>query len=684
MLTEADLFGFRETLGWRDGVEDIPAALVGVEQEYQLFADGSPLDFRDLIHSLPLDGQRLDPGDSNAYRLRSGLALTCDEAEAEVASPPIPVRPGFSAEVASWATSGRAQLEAILPSRVTVAGYSTHLSANLADGLREPVIEMFLARFAPPLMLLLGSPDGYGMYLRPRPGRLEACGDHVGVAALQAAAALLVGGVRACAAAFATGGTDALPPALAVSEGPATGRYGLYLGRRHAFGFDVYDAGLDARLPLARGGTISAGEHIALCHRSAHAHLDPDEPGLTVLEAMLAKDIPLPVQRAMQELPPPSSIVDDTHGSRLLDPVHRPRFQSRAIIATWDFAVFRLEGRRAGYACVPRAALATFLARLPSGDLDPLIEAFLETPPGGRRLAGRLQALEPGLWDEIGSPLGLLPEEPDPVLGTTAPGTNPARAGKGGRVGKVARPGKPVGARPGKPVGARPGKPLVPLARTRSAPSTPAPPLPSPGPPPLPPVPPPPPTEGPPGPPGPPAPTLPRPRRPLALAIALAAALGAIVAIGTVVGVDVGVFNGPDAASNATATATTAATVGTEVASPAASPDATAAQGTETPRPRTETPSPAATTTPAAGGAVSPTETPRPTNTPGPGATTTPVATETPRPTNTPGVTATPVPSATPSPTATCGPPGTVFACTPTPAPPTATRTPTPSGPPTD
>jgi hypothetical protein len=284
---------FRRALGRPDTVVEGPAAaLVGVEQEYQVLAEGRPVDFRDLLHSLPVPGRRLDPGDLNAYRLESGLALTCDEAEAEVASPPVPCLPGFSAKVAAWAACGRSQLEALLPAGTAVAGYSTHLSVSLDEALREPLLDLFLARFAPALMLLLGSPTGYGLYLRPRPGRLEACGDHVGSHALQAAAALFAGGVRACAA--AGGAQDSLPPALAVTTAPATGRWGLYLGRRRALGFDLYAAGLDGRLSLANGGVIGAAEHLALCRQSATEHLDTREPGLAVLDAILAGDLPLP------------------------------------------------------------------------------------------------------------------------------------------------------------------------------------------------------------------------------------------------------------------------------------------------------------------------------------------------------------------------------------------------------
>ena len=66
---------------------EAPGEFVGIEHEYTLTRAGQPLDFRSIIHTLPINGRRLDPGDVNAYRLRSGLALTADGAEAELATP---------------------------------------------------------------------------------------------------------------------------------------------------------------------------------------------------------------------------------------------------------------------------------------------------------------------------------------------------------------------------------------------------------------------------------------------------------------------------------------------------------------------------------------------------------------------------------------------------------------------
>jgi len=158
---------------------DAPGSLVGLEHEYSLTRDGQPLDFRTILHTLPVPGLRLDPGDINAYRLRSGLALTADGAEAELATPPISVQPGFAAEVELWAAMARTQLDAVLPAGVEASGYSTHISVALPGVEGEPVARLYARTFAAAFAFLIENTDSQGIYIRPRTGRLELCGDFV-------------------------------------------------------------------------------------------------------------------------------------------------------------------------------------------------------------------------------------------------------------------------------------------------------------------------------------------------------------------------------------------------------------------------------------------------------------------------------------------------------------------------
>ena len=184
---------FRTSLG---GTEDARATRIGLEHEYQVWRGETQIDFRDLIHDLPIEGKRLDPGDANAYRLANGGVLTCDEAEAEFAD-----TSGRTAtrlrrkNIAAWARQGREMVFAMLPEGISLRGYSTHLSVSAEDAVVDAVAALYTRTFAPALMLILDAPDGLGVYVRPRPGRLELCSDYCDGARLAAAAVCAAGSV---------------------------------------------------------------------------------------------------------------------------------------------------------------------------------------------------------------------------------------------------------------------------------------------------------------------------------------------------------------------------------------------------------------------------------------------------------------------------------------------------------
>ncbi len=409
-----------------------PAALVGLEHEYSLVADGTKVDFRELIHELPVGGRRLDPGDRNAYRLPSGLVLTCDAEDAEVVSPPVPVQPGFTADLEAWAGEGRAELTRVVPPGLAVVPFSTHLSASMPDDIAGPACALFAVTFAPALMLLLDGPASSGVFVRPRPGRLELCGEHAHGARLRAAAALVAGGARACA-----GDHPGLPPRLAVDLRPATGRYGLFVGRHLAFGFDLYAAPRTATLPLAGGGTIFAEAYLEAAWQAVRTALGTDAGAgdLADGDAMVSGARPLGVEGpdaadpVAPRRPPPSPF------GAILVPRSRPGFDVAAEAATWDFTVLRLRGRRRdAFASVPGALLDAFLRDLDAGRLDDLLLGFLDAGPTGRVLDARRQALTPDLWDDAVIGPDLLPYErsaADPGTPLVAPAPDhTARHGK--------------------------------------------------------------------------------------------------------------------------------------------------------------------------------------------------------------------------------------------------------------
>ena len=338
-----------------DPPEPRPAALVGLEHEYSLVADGAKVDFRKLIHELPVGGRRLDPGDRNAYRLPSGLVLTCDGEDAEVVSPPVAVRPGFTGDLEAWAGEGRAELSRVVPPGLAIVPFSTHLSASIPDEVAGPAAALFAVTFAPALMLLLDGPGSSGVFVRPRPGRLELCGEHAGGARLRAAAALVAGGARACA-----GGHTGLPPRLAVDLRPATGRYGLFVGRNLAFGFDLYAAPRTATLRLAGGGTIGAQAYLEAAWQAVATALgaDADAGDLAAGEAMVSGARPLGVEGTDDAHPVAPRRPSPSPFGAILVPRRRPAFAVTAEAATWDFTILRLRGRRRdAFASVPGARL---------------------------------------------------------------------------------------------------------------------------------------------------------------------------------------------------------------------------------------------------------------------------------------------------------------------------------------
>jgi hypothetical protein len=431
---------FAAALGVRAPRALAPAALVGLEHEYQLASGDQRLDFRTIVHDLPIKGKRLDPGDANAYRCLSGLALTCDDEEAEVASPPVALAPGFTRELAGWAATGRAELEHVLPPEASLTGYSTHLSVAMPDSINDRACDLYARTFAPALMLLMDRPDSYGVYVRPRPGRMELCGEFVDGERLRSVAAFAAGSARACAAAAAHRHAERrLPPALAIRTLPATERHGLYVGRR-AFGFDLYSAGRSAVLQRQEGGTIGAQEYLDLAWGHAREALgrDVEAADLATTDAVVAGSLPLGIEGALQLAnQPPYATPHSPTFAGLLAACVRPRFVAEAVVATWDFTIFRLDrpGRH-GFACVPRDSLTPFLLRLETGELDPVLDSFLAMPPRGRLLVRRAQTATPGLYDDIGSVEGLLPRERPVALppgsGAT-PGATTARQGRPGK-----------------------------------------------------------------------------------------------------------------------------------------------------------------------------------------------------------------------------------------------------------
>ena len=363
--------------------------VVGVEHEYEVRDGGGRLlDFRQVVDRLPL-GRRLDPGDPHAARGPWGGVVTADGAEAEVVTPPVPVAPGAPAAAVGWARRGRAFLEAALPAGTTLTGYSTHISVAVPDPLVRRTARLAVERFSPALMLLLDRSTSPGLLVRPRPGRLEVCGEHLEGTALRHAVAVVIAVAGSCAAALSDPATP-LPPALRVRTERSQQRFGTYVDRR-AFGPDLYAEGratpLRTRTRTRSRGRTTAGTHLAavvdgLGDRLAQL-LSPAD--LESLRAVVAGDLPLPMEGRLPDDDVAPALQPLDLGDRQAGSV-----RVTTISATWWAYVVRLDGPgRSRWLTVPGANAADFFAQLAAGDLDDLLPGLVGELPDRAEAADR-------------------------------------------------------------------------------------------------------------------------------------------------------------------------------------------------------------------------------------------------------------------------------------------------------
>jgi hypothetical protein len=360
----------------------------GVEHEFEVRDEhGRQVDFRTLCEVLDL-GRRLDPGDRRAARGPWGGVVTADGREAEVVTPPVPLGPRAVDELHAWTAAGRRFLTATLPPGHALAGYSTHISVAVPDRVVRRVADLVVRRFSPALMLLLDRPASPGLLVRPRPGRLEVCGEYADGRALRLAAAVVVATAELCtAAAGSRRRRAALPPRLVVRIEAARERFGSYVDRT-AFGPDLYAAGRTAVLRTRRG-TRTAGELLVdvveLLDGRLASLLAPDD--LAALHAVAAGAAPLPLEQGGPEADDaPRVPVEPMHlGDRVVGGV-----RIEVVSATWWAYVLRLDGPAATrWLTVQRPWIAGFLTALDDGRLDAVVADLCREPQGAQRSQGR-------------------------------------------------------------------------------------------------------------------------------------------------------------------------------------------------------------------------------------------------------------------------------------------------------
>ena len=395
---------------------------VGIEHEFLCHdADGNRVDFRSVIDSLGLAAAHLVPTDPRARWLPTGTLLTADKMEAEIATPPADVGAGFPRRLDAWAAFERGELTARVP-HLQLTGDSTHINVSLpADVDPDDVADMFVSRFACGQMLLMDRRHSPGLLVRPRPGRLEIGGEYAVGSALRSALAYAAGATFACIEAIRSGARAGLPPALLVRVERNVLRYGWYVART-AFGGDLYLDGRDALLATVDGGLVSADDSMTDAWAVARRHLEPvtDAHDLHDADAIAAGDIQLPIERLNDEVEHDPATPEAPHSAFGLAASIEPRasFELAPVLLTWELAVFILataDLRRSAFAAVPGRHLQGFTDALESGDLDVPIRHYLQSRHPRTRLLNHEQAMQPGLFDELGLRVALLAPERDYV-----------------------------------------------------------------------------------------------------------------------------------------------------------------------------------------------------------------------------------------------------------------------------
>ena len=133
-----------------------------------------------------------------------------------------------------------------------------------------------------------------GLLVRPRPGRLELCGEHVAGDPARAAAAFAVGSVRALAGASHRTLTEL---GVATRTEPATERFGLYVDRL-GFGPDLYTEGRASVLRGIDGTRRSAQRQLELAWAVARPTISgaASTADLEAVDRAVQGDLPLPCE----------------------------------------------------------------------------------------------------------------------------------------------------------------------------------------------------------------------------------------------------------------------------------------------------------------------------------------------------------------------------------------------------
>ncbi|MBL8909444.1 MAG: hypothetical protein JNM17_01960 [Archangium sp.] len=295
------------------------AVLVGVEQEFELFAGERKLDFREHVGRLRSPKVLAFHARADAFVTTTGFVLSTDGAEAELAIAPHTLDEFTARDVAREVRRVRREAFAAFGALgVTVMrGYSTHLSIGVPAEADVRVAWELVRRAGPALVLALEAAASEGITVRPRGARVEVCTDFIDDEdRLTTAIALLAGSVSAILQdAPAVRG---LPTMHLVRVEPGAHRPGFFLPR-DAFGASIHAGGRATSLQLETRdfSHTTAGEVLdawagvaatALGERDAAAALEalrgplPSSQPLDVLRQVTVPEQPSAPTRAGLEL----------------------------------------------------------------------------------------------------------------------------------------------------------------------------------------------------------------------------------------------------------------------------------------------------------------------------------------------------------------------------------------------
>lgn len=382
------------------------ARMLGVEQEYDLFAGRSQLDFRALF-GRGLARRRSVPfrNCDSAAILEAGYMLACDGQEAEFATAPIDYHGEGCLTLAREVIRCRNDMLKLLGAIAVpdVRGYSTHLNISVPAGRESELATALSKTVAPALILLMEARQSPGLLIRPRRGRLEIGSEYIDdEAQLSAASVFLTGAVQAFLSDETLWGQF---PRLALKHWEeANIRPGIYLPH-DAFGESIYEHGRAAKLELASGGTIRAGDLLNICSRLVLRALDDkvSTRAANGLRRMVDRTGSLQIERPIDPgfIAQPARFYSPAHAAKTLQKLTlaqsslglTPRF------VDWEGAAFSWETESTSLVVgVPWAQLPGFFQTTQKNDLPGFVGGLGSVEP---KLASLDQLQSPGVFHAI-------------------------------------------------------------------------------------------------------------------------------------------------------------------------------------------------------------------------------------------------------------------------------------------